>query len=59
MLISTGMAEVLLFLLIIPLGLPMSLLAVQLLWLNLVTNGIQDVMLATGKAEGDELKGRQ
>ncbi len=54
MLVSTGAAEVLLFLLAIPLGLPMPLLPVQLLWLNLVTNGIQDVMLGAEKAEGDE-----
>ena len=50
--VSTGVAEVLLFLLAIPLGLPMPLLPVQLLWLNLVTNGIQDVALAAEKAEG-------
>jgi Cation transport ATPase len=31
------------------------LLPVQLLWLNFVTNGIQDVALATEHAEGDEL----
>jgi magnesium-transporting ATPase (P-type) len=31
---------------------------VQLLWLNLVTNGIQDVSLATEGAEGDELSYR-
>lgn len=55
MLVSTGVAEVLLFLLALPLGLPMPLLPVQLLWLNLVTNGIQDVFLATEKPEGDEL----
>ena len=55
MLVSTGAAEVALFLLAIPLGVPMPLLPVQLLWLNLVTNGIQDVALATEKAEGDEL----
>jgi len=53
--VSTGAAEVLLFLLTVPFGLPIPLLAVQLLWLNLVTNGIQDVALATEKAEGDEL----
>ena len=52
---STGAAEVTLFLLAIPLGLPMPMLPVQLLWLNLVTNGIQDVALAAEKAEGDEL----
>jgi magnesium-transporting ATPase (P-type) len=53
--VSTGAAEVLLFLLSVPFGFPIPLLAVQLLWLNLVTNGIQDVALAAEKAEGDEL----
>jgi calcium-translocating P-type ATPase len=53
--VATGAAEMLLFLLAIPLGLPMPLLPVQLLWLNLVTNGIQDVALAGEKPEGDEL----
>jgi len=46
LLISTGAAEVALFLAAIFAGLPLPLLAVQLLWLNLVTNGIQDVALA-------------
>jgi len=46
LLISTGAAELILFTLAIFLGLPLPLLAVQLLWLNLVTNGIQDVALA-------------
>jgi P-type Ca2+ transporter type 2C len=55
MLVSTGAAEIVLFLLTIPLGMPMPLLPVQLLWLNLVTNGIQDVALAAEPAEGDEL----
>ncbi|WP_434729628.1 cation-translocating P-type ATPase [Rhizobium binae] len=55
MLTATGAAEMLLFLLAIPLGLPMPLLPVQLLWLNLVTNGIQDVTLAGERPEGDEL----
>ena len=36
-------------------GLPLPLLAVQLLWLNLVTNGIQDVALAFEPSEGDVL----
>lgn len=56
MLAATGAAELLLFLLAIPIGLPMPLLPVQLLWLNLVTNGIQDVALAGEGPEGDELK---
>src|SRR6056297_2254022 len=46
LLISTGAAEVILFIASIFAGLPLPLLAVQLLWLNLVTNGIQDVALA-------------
>jgi magnesium-transporting ATPase (P-type) len=37
-------------------GLPLPLLPVQLLWLNLVTNGIQDVMLGLEKAEPGLLK---
>jgi len=46
LLISTGAAELLLFSLALLSGLPLPLAAVQLLWLNLVTNGIQDVALA-------------
>ncbi len=46
LLISTGGAEIVLFTLALLCGLPIPLLAVQLLWLNLVTNGIQDVALA-------------
>ncbi|MFN3334382.1 MAG: HAD-IC family P-type ATPase, partial [Caldilinea sp.] len=46
LLISTGFAEVVLFVLAVVAGFPLPLFAVQLLWLNLVTNGIQDVALA-------------
>ncbi|MCG9480148.1 MAG: cation transporting ATPase C-terminal domain-containing protein, partial [Actinomycetia bacterium] len=46
LLISTGAAEVVLFITALFMGLPLALVAVQLLWLNLVTNGIQDVALA-------------
>lgn len=54
--ISTGAAEVLLMALAILTGLPyLPLLPVQLLWLNLVTNGIQDVALAFEANEGDVL----
>ena len=56
LLISTGAAEIVLFILALLSGLPLPLLAVQLLWLNLVTNGIQDVALAFEPGEGDELK---
>lgn len=46
LLISTGGAEIVLFSFALLIGLPLPLVAVQLLWLNLVTNGIQDVALA-------------
>jgi len=55
LLVSTGAAEVLLFLLSVSAGTPLPLLPVQLLWLNLVTNGIQDVALAFEPAEGGEM----
>jgi magnesium-transporting ATPase (P-type) len=37
-------------------GLPLPLLPVQLLWLNLVTNGLQHMALAAQKGRGDELE---
>ena len=55
LLISTGAAEIVLVALALLTGLPVPLFAVQLLWLNLVANGIQDVALAFEPAEGDEL----
>ena len=54
-LLATGIAEIGMFLLALAAGLPMPLTPVQLLWLNLVTNGVQDVTLGFGKGEGDEL----
>lgn len=56
LLISTGAAELVLFALALLADLPLPLLAVQLLWLNLVTNGIQDVALAFEPGEGNELR---
>ena len=57
-LFSTAAAEVLLAALAVASGLPLPLLPVQILWLNLVTSGIQDVALAFEPAEGDELSRR-
>lgn len=54
-LISTGAAEIVLFTLSILFNTPLPLTAVQVLWLNLVTSGIQDVGLAFEPGEGDEL----
>ena len=56
LLISTGAAEITLIMLSIISGLPLPLLPLQLLWLNLVTNGIQDVALVFEPEEGNELQ---
>ncbi len=58
LLVSTGFAEIILFALALIAGLPLPLLAVQLLWLNLVTNGIQDVALASEAGEPEAMKRR-
>ena len=54
--VATGLAEICMFLGALAAGLPMPLTPVQLLWLNLVTNGVQDVTLGFGRGEGDELQ---
>ncbi len=46
MLLSCGLAEVLFFILAIAFNLEMPLVAIQLLWLNLVTDGLQDMALS-------------
>lgn len=56
LLVSTGATELLIMLLAILFGMPLPLIPVQLLWLNLVTSGIQDLALAFEPGEGDTLK---
>jgi magnesium-transporting ATPase (P-type) len=56
LLVSMGAAELLMVLLAVTTGLPVPLLPVQLLWLNLVPNGIQGVALAFEPGEGDSLR---
>ena len=53
MLISCGLAEVLFFVLAIILNFPMPLVAIQILWLNIVTDGLQDLALSFERAEDD------
>jgi Ca2+-transporting ATPase len=55
LLVSTGAAEVLLMLLAALTRLPPALTAVQLLWLNLITNGMQHVGLAFEPGEAGVL----
>lgn len=56
LLVSTGFAEVMLVLLALVTGMPLPLTALQLLWLNLVTNGIQDIALAFEPGDPAEMK---
>lgn len=56
MLLSCGVAEVLFFLLAIILDMPMPLVAIQLLWLNIVTDGLQDFALSFEKTESNVMK---
>jgi calcium-translocating P-type ATPase len=55
-LISTGAAAVIAILSSLALGMPLPFLPAQLLWLNLVTNGLQDVALAFEPGERGVLK---
>ena len=55
-LISCGFAEVLFFLLSVLFNLEMPLLAIQLLWLNVVTDGIQDIALSFCKGDKDIMR---
>jgi P-type Ca2+ transporter type 2C len=55
-LIPTGFAAILSILFAMVLDLPIPYVAAQLLWINLVTNGLQDVALAFEPAEKDVLK---
>lgn len=55
-LLSCGFAEVCFFLLSIAFGYEIPLLAIQLLWLNIVTDGLQDIALSFEKAEESIMK---
>jgi len=57
-LVSGNAAAVLAVLASLVLGLPLPFVAAQLLWLNLVTNGVQDVALAFEPGEPDVLDRR-
>lgn len=56
MLLSCGIAEVLFFCLSIFFDLPMPLVAIQLLWLNIVTDGLQDFALSFEPTENNIMK---
>ena len=55
-LISCGISEVLCFCLATAFDMSIPLVAIQILWLNVVTDGIQDLALSFEKAEKDIMK---
>ena len=55
-LLSCGMAEVLFYLLSVGMGYEIPLIAIQLLWINVVTDGLQDVALSFETANRDIMK---
>lgn len=57
-LLGCGFAEVAFFLLSILFGYDMPLVAIQLLWINMVTDGLQDAALSFEKAESYIMKER-
>ena len=54
-LLSTNLAEILLFFFSFLFGLPLPLLPAQILWINLVTDGTSDLALSFEKEEGSVL----
>ncbi len=55
-LLPTGLASIVSIIITLVMGVPIPYLAAQLLWINLVTNGLQDVALAFEPGEKDILK---
>jgi calcium-translocating P-type ATPase len=55
-LVSTGAASIVMILTALGAGWPLPMVAAQLLWLNLVTNGLQDMALAFEPGEPDVLQ---
>jgi len=55
-LVSTGFGEIIAIMATILIGLPLPYIPAQILWLNLVTNGLQDIALAFEPAEEGTLK---
>ncbi|MEX0895793.1 MAG: HAD-IC family P-type ATPase [Patescibacteria group bacterium] len=55
-LIMTTVAEATVILITLSLGMPLPLVAVQILWLNIVTGSLTDVALALEKTHGDNMQ---
>jgi Ca2+-transporting ATPase len=54
-LITTNFASISILIILVAMGYPIALTATQILWLNLVTDGVADLALAAEKGHGGEL----
>ncbi|MFC5712207.1 cation-translocating P-type ATPase [Thalassorhabdus alkalitolerans] len=54
--LASNVGEILVMLFAMMLGLPLPLVAIQILWINLVTDGLPAMALGLDKAEGDVMK---
>ncbi|HEY9048514.1 MAG TPA: HAD-IC family P-type ATPase [Ohtaekwangia sp.] len=57
-LITTNLAEICTLIFTIAFGLPMPLTTIQILWLNLVTDGVGDMALAAERGHGEALNSK-
>jgi len=55
-LISCGISEVIYYLLAVFLGYPLPLTAIELLWVNVVTDGLQDISLSFERSSGEVMQ---
>ncbi|RNL75301.1 HAD family hydrolase [Sinomicrobium pectinilyticum] len=55
-LVTTNLAEIATLISALAMGMPLPLTATQILWLNLITDGTEDMALATEKGHGDLLR---
>lgn len=55
-LLSCGIAEILFYLFSVCLGYELPLIAIQLLWINIVTDGLQDIALSFEKGNNDIMR---
>lgn len=55
-LVSTGLSELIILYTALIFGLPLPLAAVQILWINLITDGVLSLPLILEPSEGDEMK---
>lgn len=55
-LISTGLTELIVLYIALIFGFPLPLAAVQILWINLITDGVLAIPMVLEPSEGDEMK---